>query len=393
MATILFPRKGDRLRASSVFFQAVRVAASGIGVMSGMAPTRASASSIAVASGTYRNGNMPGAYAGGSLSSIPAASSGMLRFDLIVFDVSDTTLKRVAGSEATPPVISDFLETTAPQPPELANASQILLGIVRISSSGIEAITYGHYATDSIAKMIIELPSPLPLSTAVQFNAASRILARKTVGSGPGEECTLSEILDFIGSAARGDILYRGASGWARLAKGAAGYVLSQGADDPAWASDPIVAALTTRGDLLYRGASAPARLVKGTAGQVLVQGADDPVWTTRTFKVAYAFGNGSDVIEADQEYGISLPVACKVVAVTIREITRTTGTVTCSLYRHALTDAKGSPIDTFTMSSANYFSESGLNLAFSKDQWATIVISGIASAKKIVCMVEFEAT
>jgi hypothetical protein len=37
MATILFPCKGDRLRASSVFFQAMRVAASGIGVMSGMA--------------------------------------------------------------------------------------------------------------------------------------------------------------------------------------------------------------------------------------------------------------------------------------------------------------------------------------------------------------------
>ena len=162
MATILFPRKGDRLRASSVFFQAIRVAASGIGVMSGMVPSRASASSIAVASGTYRNGNTPGTYAGGSLSSIPAASSGMLRFDLIVFDVSDTILKRVAGSEATPPVISDFLETTAPQPPELASASQILLGIVRVSSSGIEAITYGHYATDSIAKMVIELPFTKP---------------------------------------------------------------------------------------------------------------------------------------------------------------------------------------------------------------------------------------
>ena len=277
------------------------------------------------------------------MTSIPAASSGMLRFDLIVFDVSDTTLKRVAGSEDIPPVISDFLETTTPQPPELASASQILLGVVRVSSSGIEAVAYGHYATDSIANMIIELPSPLPLSTAVQFGATTRLLARKTAGAGAGEECTLSEILDFIGSAARGDILYRGASGWARLAKGAAGYVLSQGADDPAWASDPIVAALTTRGDLLYRGASAPARLAKGVAGQVLVQGADDPVWTTRTFKVAYAFGDGSEVLEADQEYGVSLPVACKVISVTIREITRTTGTVTCSLYRHALADARGS--------------------------------------------------
>ncbi len=393
MATILFPRKGDRLRASSVFFQAMRVAASGIGVMSGMVPTRASASSVAVSSGTYRNKNTPGTYGGGSLTAIPAATSGMLRFDLIVFDVSDITLKRVAGSEDIPPVISDFLETTTPQPPELASASKILLGVVRVSSSGIEAIAYGHYATDSIAKMIIELPSPSPASSAVQFGATTRLLARKTAGAGSGEECTLSEILDFIGSAARGDLLYRGASGWARLAKGTSGYVLSQGADDPAWASDPIVAALTTRGDLLYRGASAPARLAKGTAGQVLVQGADDPAWITRPFKVAYAFGDGSEVLEADQEYGVSLPVACKVVAVTIREITRTSGTVTCSLYRHALAEARGSAIDAFTMSSANYFSEGGLSWAFTKDQWATIVISGITAAKKIVCMVEFEAT
>jgi len=36
---------------------------------------------------------------------------------------------------------------------------------------------------------------------------------------------------------------------------------------------------VTTRGDLLYRGASAAARLAKGTSGQVLTQGADDPAW------------------------------------------------------------------------------------------------------------------
>lgn len=160
MSTILFPRKGDRLRAHSVFFQAIRVAASGIGVMSGMVPSRTSSTAIAVASGTYRNGNTPGAYAGGSLTSVPAASSGKLRFDLVVFDVSDTTLKRITGSEDTPTIIGEFLENLQPLPPELASASQILLGIARVSSNGIEAVAYGHYATNSIAKMIIELPSP-----------------------------------------------------------------------------------------------------------------------------------------------------------------------------------------------------------------------------------------
>jgi hypothetical protein len=48
---------------------------------------------------------------------------------------------------------------------------------------------------------------------------------------------TLSEILDFIGSAAQGDILYRGASSWARLGAGTSGQflkTLGTGAN-PAW--------------------------------------------------------------------------------------------------------------------------------------------------------------
>lgn len=70
-------------------------------------------------------------------------------------------------------------------------------------------------------------------------SATSRILGRKTSGAGDVEECTLSEILDFIGSAAQGDILYRGASGWARLGAGTSGHFLkTQGTSaDPVWAS------------------------------------------------------------------------------------------------------------------------------------------------------------
>jgi hypothetical protein len=52
------------------------------------------------------------------------------------------------------------------------------------------------------------------------ISATSRILGRRTAGAGATEECTLSQILDFIGSAAQGDILYRGASAWQRLAAG-----------------------------------------------------------------------------------------------------------------------------------------------------------------------------
>jgi len=76
-------------------------------------------------------------------------------------------------------------------------------------------------------------------SDALNLSATSRILGRKTAGAGSVEECTLSEVLDFVGSAAQGDILYRGASGWTRLAAGTSGQFLkTQGAGaNPTWAA------------------------------------------------------------------------------------------------------------------------------------------------------------
>jgi len=73
-------------------------------------------------------------------------------------------------------------------------------------------------------------------------SATSRILGRKTAGAGDAEECTLSEILDFVGSAAQGDILYRNATGWVRLAAGTSGQVLkTQGAGaNPVWSDQPF---------------------------------------------------------------------------------------------------------------------------------------------------------
>lgn len=68
-------------------------------------------------------------------------------------------------------------------------------------------------------------------------SATSRVLGRKTAGSGDVEECTFSEVLDFVGSAAQGDIMYRDASAWARLGAGTSGKVLrTQGSGaNPTW--------------------------------------------------------------------------------------------------------------------------------------------------------------
>lgn len=98
-----------------------------------------------------------------------------------------------------------------------------LTGDVTASGSGSVAATIANDAV-TYAKM-------------QNVSATSRVLGRKTSGAGDTEEVTLSELLDFIGSAAQGDILYRGSSAWARLAAGSAGQVLeSQGAGaNPHW--------------------------------------------------------------------------------------------------------------------------------------------------------------
>jgi len=180
-----------------VFFQALRVAASGIGVLSGMVPSRSSASAVAVASGTYRNGTTSGVYAGGSLTSIPAAASGKHRYDLIVFDVSDTTLKRIAGAEDIPTISSSFLENSQPIPPELASASQILLGIILVTSSGISTGTFGHYATSGVANLIIEIPNVSTYITHTLATAVNDFLVAS--GSGVFVKKTLAEVKTIMG--------------------------------------------------------------------------------------------------------------------------------------------------------------------------------------------------
>lgn len=63
------------------------------------------------------------------------------------------------------------------------------------------------------------------------------IYARKSGTTGPGEACTLTELLDFVGTTAAGDVLYRDGTGWKRLAKSSDGYVLTLVSGLPAWAA------------------------------------------------------------------------------------------------------------------------------------------------------------
>jgi hypothetical protein len=71
-------------------------------------------------------------------------------------------------------------------------------------------------------------------------SATARILARITAAAGNVEEATLSQVLDLIGSAADGDILYRTGGVWARLAKGTDGHILTLASGVPTWAAPKV---------------------------------------------------------------------------------------------------------------------------------------------------------
>ena len=106
--------------------------------------------------------------------------------------------------------------------------------VVEYASGTVKVINYqkatGRAVIDTVADGSIT-------KAKIENIANNRILLRKTTGSGVVEEGTISELLDFIGTAAEGDIIYRGPSTWQRLAKGANGEVLTLSSGIPAWSA------------------------------------------------------------------------------------------------------------------------------------------------------------
>lgn len=140
--------------------------------------------------------------------------------------------------------------------------------VTMVSSGTTHTLTWaGTLATARIADDAVTYAKMQNIS------ATSRILGRKTASAGDTEECTLSEVLDFIGSAAQGDILYRGASAWARLGAGTSGYFLkTNGASaNPEWAA---ASASRTEGTLAATG-STQGDAAAITTDAVHVTGAD----------------------------------------------------------------------------------------------------------------------
>ena len=164
---------------------------------------------------------------------------------------------------------------TGPQGPSVSDGDK---GDVTVSGSGAawtvddNAISYGKMQ---------------------DVSATSRLLGRKTAGSGDPEELTISEALDFltVGTVAQGDVIIRGASSWLRLAPGASGQFLKTlgAGQNAAWATVSATTLLdqlgVTHGDLLYRGASGWQCIGIQAAGLVLTSmGAGAaPAWQAST--------------------------------------------------------------------------------------------------------------
>lgn len=113
----------------------------------------------------------------------------------------------------------------------------------------------------------------LPLANFYNATTTKRVLGRNSASGGVWEEVTASQLLDWIGSAAQGDILFRGASGWELLSAGTAGYFLqTAGASaDPVWAgvtgnSQPIAFANHTEFWFALNGSFIALNGVTGTA-------------------------------------------------------------------------------------------------------------------------------
>ena len=120
------------------------------------------------------------------------------------------------------------------------------LGVFRTELTALAAYLEGLSVGGSIADDAVT-------NAKLANMAASTIKARKTASAGDPEDCTLSEVLDLIGSAAQGDIFYRGAESWTRLGAGTSGQFLkTNGAGaNPAWANGANAA---YRGALVFRG-------------------------------------------------------------------------------------------------------------------------------------------
>jgi hypothetical protein len=161
--TDLFPTQGNSIAAMAWHLQRLSILGQGHGVDSGFAITRNSATSVTVALGVAINANAKVSVIEATLATIPAATAGYHRYDLVYVDLADGVTKRLAGVEAVPTgrgghtPLNDFLENYTPMPPVLV-LTYVPLFILRVTENGLEDTAFGSYATHGIAPIRMGQP-------------------------------------------------------------------------------------------------------------------------------------------------------------------------------------------------------------------------------------------
>lgn len=211
-------------------------------------------------------------------------------------------------------------------------------------------------------------------------------LTNLTIGD-PHTQYVLRSLL-----SARGDLVYRDATGWQRLPKGVSGKVLMQGADDPYWSMPKLddLAAPDDNTDLNASTAKHGLMQKYPNTAQALK---GDGSWITRNFEIDFPFGNGQDVIEyLIQEFAV--PVNCKITRIDIWEVGQIVGGIACDLYIHDIGAAKGSVVKYSGIAPGySYSTETGLNISASAHKVIRAEVGSTTTAKQIVCRLFCEAT
>jgi hypothetical protein len=142
------------------------------------------------------------------------------------WNAAANALENAASVDLTGTTVSSFIENLLDDANAAAARTTLGLGALAV----LDTIATGQVDNDAITYAKLQ-----------NIATTQRLLGRNTAGSGDAEEVTLSQLLDWIGSAAQGDILYRGASAWARLGAGTAKMALLTGGAgaNPSWGYAP----------------------------------------------------------------------------------------------------------------------------------------------------------
>ena len=351
----LFPRAAQSIRAHSIFFQASQVRDKDIGVTSGLAVTRSSATAVAIASGNVKYNNAISAYAGGSIGTIPAASSGKHRYDAIVYDCPTSAVKRLAGSEDTPsPYSGGFLNNKYPAPPQLESETQILLAIIKVTQAGVVDENHGNYCVSGVADLRLALSDKLGVSGGDSHNSLH-------------------------------DSSYAALVHASRHQSGGADAIKLDDLAAPDANTD--LDASTTKHGLM----PAFPNTITWLRG--------DKTWQKNSWGVDFEFGDGSAVISAQSKHTRAGQKACKIVKAYVRSTdgasapSLLSGSATVKLYIHDINAEEGTAVETITLSSVSNYTSGDLSRAVAAGKWVTVEVSGITNFKCLVVSLEFEAT